>query len=362
MTQQCPPKSSEPGAVAWYFVQDDAQVGPVSEASLLDAVNTGKIIPDTLVWQLDFENWVEAIEIPLLATHPLFCKPRHQRALPQPFPEHPESTMGRANAKPTASELAPSIPDPISESGHTLPDLGDALTDDEAVETTIDVAQAREILQRTSTYPPGRSIPPASHTTPPSSGRSPILERFFRVPERPIVVGAGVLSVAITAVFVRCSHVESRDFDNVRPLSPQVLKAPLAETTSAPVSSQSTISAVRVTRPPSPTTTKAAVIRIESGPLEPSLFESKLQRARPVFDAQCWIAYRVPGRSTPKNPSIDVSLSIDRFGNVYDVSSSKAPPSYRGAGLCIIGRIRGWKFPHAERGTHATLTVARFAE
>jgi hypothetical protein len=96
-----------------------------------------------------------------------------------------------------------------------------------------------------------------------------------------------------------------------------------------------------------------------SGPLDPALFLQHLKRALPIFDEQCWDVYRVPGVKAEPRPSVSIELDVDRTGRVYDARSGKAPKAYRGVGRCIAGRARGWKFPPAEEGTHAVVTVKR---
>jgi hypothetical protein len=95
------------------------------------------------------------------------------------------------------------------------------------------------------------------------------------------------------------------------------------------------------------------------GPLDRSLFLRHLNHALRVFDEQCWDAVRVPGAHVEKNPSVRMELFVDITGHVYDINSSKPPPGYRGAGRCIAGRMRGWKFPWAESGTRAVIIVNR---
>jgi uncharacterized RDD family membrane protein YckC len=41
----------------WYYVEGGQQAGPVSEAEFLNLVGTGKVQPDTLVWQEGMANW-----------------------------------------------------------------------------------------------------------------------------------------------------------------------------------------------------------------------------------------------------------------------------------------------------------------
>ncbi|MGE5783458.1 MAG: hypothetical protein ACM3ZE_02670, partial [Myxococcales bacterium] len=89
------------------------------------------------------------------------------------------------------------------------------------------------------------------------------------------------------------------------------------------------------------------------------LLNAKLQRALPMFDEQCWNKLRVRVPNVPSNPSIRVEMSIDRDGNVYAIDATKSPRGYWGVGPCIIGRMRGWKFPRAEGGSRASVTVAR---
>jgi uncharacterized RDD family membrane protein YckC len=41
----------------WYYAKDNKQVGPISEADLRRFVQTGEIVPDTLVWREGMPNW-----------------------------------------------------------------------------------------------------------------------------------------------------------------------------------------------------------------------------------------------------------------------------------------------------------------
>ena len=371
MSQANPPNDLNPQRVGWFYIHDDAQVGPLSDVDLLKAANLGQVTPDTLVWRHDFENWIEAAQVPLL-TKSLVFRAALKRALikaKQTEPKTdfiPKEAPSAEHSEPAASKSV--AEEPIAEEVPLEHELGDAVGDDELSEAVVDAQQVREILQRTSYYPTERSIPPASLTTPPPV-QLDLPQRIARFPKLALVIGAGVLSVAATTLFMLRTNRDELVIDYVtEPTAEYRAQAqPSAIISSGSTQSQAALSAQDTTLFAQPTTNtipalpKDSFVTIESGSLEPSLLRNKLERARPVFDAQCWSRYRVPGRASPKNPSIEVTLSVDHLGNVYDVDTTKAPPSFRGAGLCIIGRIRGWKFPPADRSSRATITVSRFA-
>jgi hypothetical protein len=366
MSQTNPPSDSNPQRVGWYYIHDDAPVGPLSDTDLLKAANLGQVTPDTLVWRHDFENWIEAAQVPLL-TKSLVFRAAVKRALLNAKPTQsktdlvPKETPSAENTEPVASK-------PVAEEVPLDQELGDAVGDDELSEAVVDAQQVREILQRTSYYPTERTIPPASYTTPPpvQLDQRPRIARF---PKLSLFVGAGVLSVAATTLLILRTNRDELVIDYATEPTAEYRAQAQSSAISSPGSAQlkTAISASETTLSANPTTNTIpalpndSFVTIESGSLEPSLLRNKLERARPVFDAQCWSRYRVPGRQSPKNPSIEVTLSVDHLGNVYDVDTTKAPPSFRGAGLCIIGRIRGWKFPPADRSSRATITVSRFA-
>ena len=100
-----------------------------------------------------------------------------------------------------------------------------------------------------------------------------------------------------------------------------------------------------------------AVVSIQ-GPLSPSVFQKQLDHATPMFDEQCWQRLRAAEGEVAENPSISVELGISAWGQIEKLVAGEAPAGYRDVGRCIIGRIRGWKFPRAAARTRATLRIA----
>ncbi len=58
-----------PPARAWHFAQNGESTGPFSDAQLLDAIRSGSLGRDMLVWCAGMANWMEAARVPELAQH-----------------------------------------------------------------------------------------------------------------------------------------------------------------------------------------------------------------------------------------------------------------------------------------------------
>jgi hypothetical protein len=97
---------------------------------------------------------------------------------------------------------------------------------------------------------------------------------------------------------------------------------------------------------------------IIEGPLSPSVFEKRLNAATPMFDEQCWQRRRAAEGELAEQPSISIEIGISAWGQIEKLVAGEAPTGYRGVGRCIVGRIRGWKFPRASARTRATLRIA----
>lgn len=73
----------------WYYVEDNQQRGPISEAELGTLIETGKVTPTTLVWREGLANWQPLAEaMPGAASRPGVA------ATPQPVAAAPVSTDG----------------------------------------------------------------------------------------------------------------------------------------------------------------------------------------------------------------------------------------------------------------------------
>jgi hypothetical protein len=300
-----------PAEAQWYYQRDGVEVGPVSEPSLLARAKLGQITPDTPIWQAAIGRWREAKSVPLVAAH----LGQRDELLETDVPLEPQ-------------------------------DLNEAVSDEEAAEPFVDIQQAREILKRSSVYPSERSIPPASHTPMPTPVRK--LPRLpMGVPQLVGLGGACLIAATLVVVFVS-RQPETPDYEAAPPAE---RRASLAATPQGviPIASNPTAK----TEPPA----ESGIV--SAGSLDAQLLASQLQHALPILDRQCWERLRVPVGEVTKHPSLRINLSLDRQGRIYDIESSKDPLGYRGVGHCIIGRIRGWRFPPGEQGTHAVINVGR---
>ncbi len=366
-----------PAEVEWYYVREGVQVGPVSEQGLLEAARQTEIKPDTLVWQKAYDRWKPAASVPMLAVS-MGYHTRPLRTIQTPVPRRPEPTR-EAFQSPSTSTATEPLPESVADESLAPQDLEDAVTDDEAADPVIDVEQARVILERASLPPSAdRSIPPASYASISTSARNQA--RDFIGATRLIGLAGAVLLVGTVAVLLTFRQSSRQDDENrtlVATVTSQA-KAPRAEAPRAEpprveprqagTSQSALLAAVAPSAEPSVPPDRAPagaserrpeLVSITSGALDGQLVLHKLQRALPMFDEQCWDRLRVPVGEVAKNPSVSIDMSVDRLGNAYDFASSRAPKGYRGVGPCIIGRIRGWKFPRAEQGSHVVMTVAR---
>ena len=58
--------SPSPHHGVWLYEKDGKQVGPVSESHLIQLVELGEILPNTMVWKKGLEDWVPANRVRFL--------------------------------------------------------------------------------------------------------------------------------------------------------------------------------------------------------------------------------------------------------------------------------------------------------
>jgi hypothetical protein len=362
MTDASKPSVPRPAKAAWYYEREGVQVGPISEASLLSAARQGQIKPDTLVWQQAHYEWKEAASLPLFAGI-LRPYPKPLGTAGAAMPRRIESPRARVDM-PTATEP---LPEPSAEQPIVPQDLQDAVVDEEEVDRVIDVYQVREILERTSQHPSERSIPPAGIASSPAPAQGPASSPLG-VSLRVGLVGASLLVGTSVVMFITR---QPQGPDAVLASADRILPkhvgaaAPMAEIAAPKVP----MSRVESQSDPVPHDALAEASKNATGPvmitqgnLDARLFLGKLKRALPMFDKQCWDSWRAPVGEVAKSPSLRVEMRIDTWGHVREIESSKPPSGYRGVGRCIIGRMRGWRFPKADEETRAVITVARFRD
>jgi hypothetical protein len=376
MTDELKSLDSQSATAGWYYMDREGVVaGPVSEEAILQAAKSGEITQDTLIWQQDFDNWQAANGVSLTAAifgrEPNVIEPtaiRRRVEPPRPAAKVPKAAPDAAAPQPLA-ELT-------SDDLQVIEALNDAVTDEEGAIPVVDFNLAREIVDRVSGIPPRpteRSIPPSSFSWYPPPDKAQLLSLLGR--HRQIGIVAASLLVAVV-VFLLVPRLHSRKVQAPVPAVSMVTDKRIAsdavqligggEPRAAMGPERFAVSSAASVSPgPSASnefnTTKSlseSIVTVD-GPLDRTLFLRHLNHALRVFDEQCWDAVRVPGAHVEKNPSVRLELFVDITGHVYDVNSSKPPSGYRGAGRCIAGRMRGWKFPSAERGTRAVIVVNR---
>lgn len=344
---------NHPEEVDWYYLDDGVQVGPLSERSLIGAARQNRIGPATLIWQRGFTHWKQAATIPMVAVN------LGAGACAE------EEVLGLGDSTDSASPMPAT--------------LGDAVNDDEAAEPPVDLQQVRAILQRASRPPPERAsstrtsrppqertIPPASvSTNPPGPMRTLQPRRLGQwIPLAAIPLAIGVVGVVLITRATRRSSapsvaVEARAEASNPSASGSGAPGPRALDGDASSQSAADHATPNTNATPESAALASDLASVISGSLDVQILNAKLQRALPMFDQQCWDRLRVHVPRADSNPAIRVEMSIDRNGNVYAIEASKSPRGYWGAGPCIIGRMRGWKFPRAESGSRATVTVSR---
>lgn len=339
-------------AVGWYYLCEGVQVGPLTERELLEAATRGEITPDTLVWQPSFlQRWKPAASIPMIAVS-LGCFGQLSRDRSATWSRR--TNQDQQQIRQTFSEAALQRLTPE--------DLGDALNDEEAAEPILDTQQMHEILERASRHPPERSIPPATlrdslRPAAYSPKRRLGFGHLLALGVGSVLIGmAGVLSLAIP--WHSSEDAAPRGSSQPRHAARLGMLMP-ANSAAAPTPSAVADGTPQRQVVETATAVRASRVSVTSGPLDAQAFETRLQRARPMFDRQCWDRLRLRLDNVTEHPEVRVDVSVDRTGHVYDVVSSKAPRGYHGAGLCIIGRMRGWRFPRTDGNTHAVVTVAR---
>ena len=378
MTDDLKSLGSQPAAAEWYYMEREGIVaGPVSEAALLQAAKSGQITQDTLIWQQDFDNWQAANCVPLTAA--IFGRDsnvieptaiRLRVGPPRPAVKVPKPAPVVAAPQPLA-ELT-------NDDLQVIEALHDAITDEEGAIPVVDFKLAREIVDRVSGIPPRpteRSIPPASFSWYPPPDKAQLLSLLGRRRQFGIVAASLLIAVVVLLLVprlhsrkIQASVLTASTVANKR-VTPDVVQLASSVETLVASSQRPTQLAASSATSASPaagasnesSTAKSlseSVVSVD-GPLDKSLFLRHLHHALRVFDEQCWDAARVPGAHVETNPSVRMELFVDITGHVYDVNSSKPPAGYRGAGRCIAGRMRGWKFPWAESGTRAVIIVNR---
>jgi hypothetical protein len=378
MTDDLNSLGPQPAAAEWYYMErETVVVGPVSVAALVQAVKSGQITQDTLIWHQDFDNWQAATCVSLVAAifgrDPNSIEPTAIRRRVQP----PRPSPKVSQAAPVVTETPPPTETADDESP-AIEVLHDAVTDEEGAVPPIDFKLAREIVDRVSGIPPRpteRSIPPSSFSWYPPPDGAQLLSLLSK--HRPIgILAASLLIAAVVLMLVPRSRSRRVQLPNVtestagdkRVAANAVQPASSVESRAASaLQSESSAVPPATSASPAPSVpgqSSAAETLLEpvvsvDGPLDPSLFLRHLNLALRVFDEQCWDAVRVAGKQVDSNPSVRMELFVDITGHVYDVKSSKPPAGYRGAGRCIAGRMRGWKFPWAQSGTRAVIIVSR---
>lgn len=334
-----------PAEVAWYYLHGGEQVGPITEEELLRAARDRSIEPETLVWQQAYDRWKHASQVPMIAV--TMGYPISSIRIDQvPSPRRTEPT------KPASQE-------PAANDASEPQELTDAITDDEAADPIIDVEQAREILDRASLVAPERSIPPAHYVSIPAPDARVVSmagSKTLRVVAGAVSLLAGMLIVIITA----------RQPEREQTAPPAQAAQPVAPAVATGDSGQRAVAEPMPLKestghvdPPADLPVQQQTVVVTRGTLDVQLVLNKLKHGLPMFDDQCWDRLRSPVGPVEKHPSVRIDISVDRLGNVYELQSTDPPSGYRGVGRCIIGRMRGWKFPRAEQGSHAVITVAR---
>lgn len=310
----------------------------------------------------------------------------------------------------------PRMPEPEPRPPESQHPLGDAVSEDEESERPIVDAHVREVLERAKPPKPSRpavnfastgstpSLRPGAASTRVSaaSGRapgtvsaSPRPRAAFReakpkvpVPARPLPLWAKIIGVValfslgmgVVLLFGRPhSAAETPPVVAGDPSVRERTPAAPDEPARVAATAQSTAAGGAV-RPAAPAPVSGAVpaasgaapsiglgrpteatggptIVVQEGPLPASLFQRLLDDARPMFDQQCWQRLRATEGEVAQNPSLDIELGVSAWGQIVKLTAAEVPVGYRGVGRCIVGRIRGWKFPHAKASTSVTLRV-----
>lgn len=368
MADEAEPSGNQPLSIEWYYTaREGAVVGPISEDQLGQAIRDGYLDPDTLVWQEAFEKWEVACNVPSLSAV-LGWLPRR----PEPAsmldarildpgvdgfvetPAAPESEAVPSSHRWGAAELLDS---PAEE-------LCDALTDEEAAEPIINLTLAREIVDRASSLPQERSIPPASISWAPPRVQHEHGRGMFA---RPVVaIAVALLAIASGMVLVRLTQAKHANAI-MQDGSSQVGVS--SSPSSARVAGAAASVRAAVTQLPAPADVArqepvlanselALGFRVE-GPLEPVLLQRLLDKNDLVFEVQCWKPARLFSVRVDEHPSVQLEVVVDRKGRVYNVKYGRDPQGYYGVAPCIGGRIRGWKFPAHDRTSTVMLRLAR---
>ena len=62
-----PAAEMPPPPPSWHIAEDGAAAGPFSAPQLVEAISSGRIAPETLVWMAGMPEWVAASQVPQLA-------------------------------------------------------------------------------------------------------------------------------------------------------------------------------------------------------------------------------------------------------------------------------------------------------
>ena len=323
MTGNTNPRGPQPAPVKWYYVDGGSAVGPVDASGLRGAAQAGKLRMDTLVWRSGFDAWKRVDGVPMV-----------RAILNSVRPHRTDEPDGQGDA--ASAVEAPSDPR-ITRSSE---DLQDALSEEEALERPLDVDQARELLDRVSHHSSIRwtasaslpAAPQVSVTTSPTRHRLPLWIAAFTVP---------FVTAAASWWGVRSSGPDPAPVAHAQPAA-----APTSVGQSEPpIVSVSSLAPER------------APVSILEGPLAEEVFAQKLRHDVPMFDQQCWWRLRAAEGKVDADPSLSVTISVGPWGYIGQLDSSEAPAGYYRVDRCIIGRMRGWRFPRSGGVTRAVLRV-----
>jgi hypothetical protein len=409
--------SVRPHKPRWFYEFRDEAVGPVDELALRRAAREGVLTRGTLVWRKTLDGWQPAAAVPevlvILEQEAVVARTDSASPAAESGPDaavaHAPVSAPAASGSPTQEPPAsPSAPVPAEPSparevvaaappkpGHSEAagnhELGDAISDDEELERPIREADVRELLERTRSSRPARGpaslSPPASGATSPpnalstaasaASERASARDRVDPGPAspRPLPLWTKVVGVAVllllgmgAVLLTGRPHGAAERARAARAGRSGAAESPGASTESAEIAvaskaADSSLADQRASAVPAraagagePGGTPAVVVT--EGPLSPAFFQKQLDAAALMFDEQCWQKLRATEGEVAEHPSLEIELGISAWGQIEKLVAGEAPTGYRGVGRCVVGRIRGWKFPRASARTSVTLRIA----
>jgi hypothetical protein len=158
----------------WYIFKNQAQQGPYTWTQLYQEAQSGRIVPEDLVWNQALENWVPASEVPGLMPQVGPVAPPSQAPPPVPAPPSaPPAATAPSEGRGLLVAFIAALIVFLGLSGYTVYHFFFSDRGQTATETTTLPEITTTLLTTTLAPPTTTTAPPATTTAPPTTTTSP---------------------------------------------------------------------------------------------------------------------------------------------------------------------------------------------